>query len=99
MKFTYFSLFRYVPESAYSDDRYPDFVRGGVYLGTTETIAAILAHTAEVNELYLEDLLYTGVLAERAGVFRSDQKQHIVERPEVKNEKKTAQNLESEKIR
>lgn len=74
------NFFRYVNESVYPGTVYPHFASGPVYLASTETIAAILRHSGEINKnLCLEDVLFTGVLAEKANVIRVDQRQHFLD--------------------
>ncbi|KAL3076946.1 hypothetical protein niasHT_040173 [Heterodera trifolii] len=59
-------------------DVYPNYLSGCVYLSTAPAIAAILAHTHEIDGFYMDDVLFTGILAERANVTLSDQRAHFV---------------------
>uniref|UniRef100_A0A914I0U4 Hexosyltransferase n=1 Tax=Globodera rostochiensis TaxID=31243 RepID=A0A914I0U4_GLORO len=68
----------YAPKEMYPKDVYPDFMQGTVYLTTPATIKAIWLHTRQVDGFYLEDVLYTGILAELANVTLSDQKKHLM---------------------
>uniref|UniRef100_A0A914I0L3 Hexosyltransferase n=1 Tax=Globodera rostochiensis TaxID=31243 RepID=A0A914I0L3_GLORO len=68
----------YAPKEMYPKDMYPDFMQGTVYLTTPATISAILLHTGQIDEFYLEDVLYTGILAELANVTLSDQEKHLM---------------------
>ncbi|KAL3088211.1 hypothetical protein niasHT_021871 [Heterodera trifolii] len=56
----------YVIHEMYAPEMYPPFVVGGGYMATTETVKAILAQTHKIKVLYLEDVMYTGILAELA---------------------------------
>uniref|UniRef100_A0A914I0M9 Hexosyltransferase n=1 Tax=Globodera rostochiensis TaxID=31243 RepID=A0A914I0M9_GLORO len=68
----------YAPKEMYPNDMYPDFMQGTVYLTTPATIKAIWLHTRQVDGFYLEDVLYTGILAKLANVTLSDQKKHLM---------------------
>uniref|UniRef100_A0A914I3X9 Hexosyltransferase n=1 Tax=Globodera rostochiensis TaxID=31243 RepID=A0A914I3X9_GLORO len=67
----------YASKEMYPKDVYPDFMSGTVYLTTPATINAILLHTRQIDDFYLEDVLYTGMLAELANVTLSNQKKHF----------------------
>ncbi|KAH7722094.1 Glycosyl transferase [Aphelenchoides avenae] len=58
----------FVPKEVYDKNRWPTYFNGPTYLMTTEAVEAILARTAEVNAFRIEDILFTGVLAEAARV-------------------------------
>ncbi|KAL3105968.1 hypothetical protein niasHT_025025 [Heterodera trifolii] len=62
----------------YAGDKYPEFVQGAVYLATAATIGAILSHSHEIVGFYLDDVVFTGILAELANVTVSDQRIHHV---------------------
>uniref|UniRef100_A0A183CKC5 Hexosyltransferase n=1 Tax=Globodera pallida TaxID=36090 RepID=A0A183CKC5_GLOPA len=68
----------YVSKDVYPKDMYPDFMQGTVYLTTPATINAILLYTRQIDGFYLDDVLYTGILAELAIVTLSDQKKHFL---------------------
>jgi hypothetical protein len=55
-------------------NRYPDYMQGATYFGTGEAIRAVMAHTREVIGFNMDDIIYTGTLAERANVSRIDYK-------------------------
>ncbi|KAL3107291.1 hypothetical protein niasHT_018467 [Heterodera trifolii] len=65
----------YVSREMYAPKIFPPFVVGGGYMATTETVKAILAQTHKINVLYLEDVMYTGILGELANATVLDQKQ------------------------
>uniref|UniRef100_A0A914I305 Hexosyltransferase n=1 Tax=Globodera rostochiensis TaxID=31243 RepID=A0A914I305_GLORO len=56
----------YISKDVYPNDVFPDYMQGTVYLTTTATIKAIWLHTRQVDGFYLEDVLYTGILAKLA---------------------------------
>lgn len=64
--------FRYVSKKSFPGDIFPDYMQGATYFGTTQAVRAVMAHTSEVVGFNMDDLLYTGILAERAKppVFR-----------------------------
>ncbi|KAL3113367.1 hypothetical protein niasHT_018982 [Heterodera trifolii] len=68
----------YISEDVYPLDWYPDFMQGTVYLTTPATITAILSHSHEIVGFYLDDVVFTGILAELANVKLSDQKAHFI---------------------
>uniref|UniRef100_A0A914H244 Hexosyltransferase n=2 Tax=Globodera rostochiensis TaxID=31243 RepID=A0A914H244_GLORO len=68
----------YASKEMYPKDVYPDFMQGTVYLTTPATIKAILLHTRQIDEFYLEDVVFTGMLAELANVTLSDQEKHFM---------------------
>uniref|UniRef100_A0A914H2G6 Hexosyltransferase n=1 Tax=Globodera rostochiensis TaxID=31243 RepID=A0A914H2G6_GLORO len=72
----------YISKDVYPKDMYPDFMQGTVYLTiyltTSATINAILLYTRQTDGFYLDDVLYTGILAELANVTLSDQKKHFM---------------------
>ena len=65
-------IFRYVPVEHFPGNRYPRYMQGATYFGTSEAIRAVMAHTHEELGFNMDDLLYTGILAERANVSRWD---------------------------
>uniref|UniRef100_A0A914I1E9 Hexosyltransferase n=1 Tax=Globodera rostochiensis TaxID=31243 RepID=A0A914I1E9_GLORO len=68
----------YAPKEMYPKDMYPDFMQGTVYLTTPATINAILLHSGQIDGFYLDDVVYTGILAELANVTLSDQEKHFM---------------------
>uniref|UniRef100_A0A183CI27 Hexosyltransferase n=1 Tax=Globodera pallida TaxID=36090 RepID=A0A183CI27_GLOPA len=68
----------YISEDVYPEDMYPDFMQGTVYLTTPATINAILLRTRQIDGFYLDDVVYTALLAKLANVTLSDQKKHIM---------------------
>ncbi|KAL3102934.1 hypothetical protein niasHT_025842 [Heterodera trifolii] len=68
----------FVSTDEFPADLYPNYLSGGVYLSTASAISAILANTHESDGFYMDDVLFTGILAERANVTLSDQRAHFV---------------------
>ncbi|KAL3106991.1 hypothetical protein niasHT_019387 [Heterodera trifolii] len=62
----------------YAGDKYPKFLQGTVYLATAATIGAILPLTPQITGFCLDDVVFTGILAELANVTVSEQKEHFV---------------------
>ncbi|KAL3092737.1 hypothetical protein niasHS_007946 [Heterodera schachtii] len=58
-------------------EHFPPFLYGGCYLTTPSTIKAVLEQAHKTDSFYLEDVLYTGILAELANVTVSDQLSHF----------------------
>ncbi|KAI1719449.1 galactosyltransferase domain-containing protein [Ditylenchus destructor] len=67
----------YVPTNVYPGPRFPYYANGPTYLLSNEAVAAILHHTNETKAFPIEDILYTGVLAGKAGVRRMDVWRHF----------------------
>ncbi|KAL3079680.1 hypothetical protein niasHS_013962 [Heterodera schachtii] len=63
-----------VSREMYPGEMYPPFVLGGFYMATTETVKTVLAQTHKINALFLEDVMYTGILAELANATVLDQR-------------------------
>lgn len=59
---------RYVPYSVYPFSRYPDYVNGPSYLQSSEAVSALLGNTKDANQFPMEDVLFNGIIAEKAGV-------------------------------
>uniref|UniRef100_A0A183C1M2 Hexosyltransferase n=1 Tax=Globodera pallida TaxID=36090 RepID=A0A183C1M2_GLOPA len=55
----------YVSEKTFPGNRYPNYMQGATYFGTAQAVRAVMAHTLEVVGFNMDDLLYTGILAER----------------------------------
>ncbi|KAL3080160.1 hypothetical protein niasHS_013832 [Heterodera schachtii] len=68
----------FVSTDEFPADVYPNYLSGGVYLSTAPAISAILANNHESDGFYMDDVLFTGILAERANVTLSDQRAHFV---------------------
>ncbi|CAD5205757.1 unnamed protein product [Bursaphelenchus okinawaensis] len=58
----------YVSKEIYPSELYPNFCQGCSYMASTDAVAAILNHTKEAHFLKLEDVLFTGLIAEKANV-------------------------------
>jgi hypothetical protein len=59
---------RYVSRKVYPSDRYPNYVNGPAYMMTAEAVRALLAQTPQVDQFPMEDVLFTGVLAQAGNV-------------------------------
>lgn len=64
--------FRYVPEDVYPNETYPAYVNGGTYLLTSTAVSQMLDSTPYVKPITIEDVLFTGVVAEHAMVYRQN---------------------------
>ncbi|CAD5221942.1 unnamed protein product [Bursaphelenchus okinawaensis] len=58
----------YLAENKYDKEYFPSYTNGAVYVMTTEATAAILNSTEKVEDIFLEDVLYTGILRQEAGI-------------------------------
>ncbi|KAI6237954.1 Beta-1,3-galactosyltransferase 1-like isoform X4 [Aphelenchoides besseyi] len=56
----------YVPTSEYDGTVYPTFCQGCSYLATTDAIKTLLNNTINVQTIHLEDVLFTGLVAEKS---------------------------------
>ena len=64
-------LLRYVPESVYPNESYPMYIQGNCYLMTSDVPKRLLQHLqTAITKFHIEDVLYNGVLAEKANVSR-----------------------------
>ncbi|KAL3105792.1 hypothetical protein niasHT_026567 [Heterodera trifolii] len=68
----------YISEDVYPLDWFPSFMQGTVYLTTPATIRAVLARAKEIVGFYLDDVLFTGILADLANVKLSDHRNHFL---------------------
>ncbi|KAL3086379.1 hypothetical protein niasHT_033497 [Heterodera trifolii] len=68
----------YISEDVYPLDWFPSFMQGTVYLTTPATIRAVLARAKETVGFYLDDVLFTGILAELGNVKLSDHRNHFL---------------------
>ncbi|KAI6198855.1 Hexosyltransferase [Aphelenchoides besseyi] len=56
----------YVSTSEYNGTVYPTFCQGCSYLTTTDAIGTLLNNTINVKTIHLEDVLFTGLVAEKS---------------------------------
>ncbi|TKR80051.1 hypothetical protein L596_014185 [Steinernema carpocapsae] len=62
----------YVPQEIYKPRIYPTYCSGATYLISFEATRAIVEKAAEFPFLHIEDVFYTGILADAAGIPRVD---------------------------
>ena len=62
--------FRYTPKFAWKDTYFPNYCNGPTYLLSSAAVPAILNQTTTSYLITVEDALFTGILAEKAGVKR-----------------------------
>jgi len=67
----------YVSMDQFPAKHYPKFLYGDTYLMTAEAVFAILDHSTEVIEITPGDVLYTGILADLAGVVKIEAGNHF----------------------
>ncbi|KAL3094612.1 hypothetical protein niasHT_023926 [Heterodera trifolii] len=67
-----------VSREDFPGELFPPFALGNIYLTNTNSVKAVLAHSPKTNGFFLEDVLYSGILAELANVTKSDQQKHFI---------------------
>jgi len=60
----------YVSADVFPESIYPPYMNGPTYLMSNDAVTAILKHCRDVKPFAIEDILYTGVLARKAGVAK-----------------------------
>ncbi|KAI1693458.1 galactosyltransferase domain-containing protein [Ditylenchus destructor] len=68
----------YVSEEDFPGTAFPPYAPGWATMYSNEAIKAMLQHTHEVNKLSIEDVLYSGLLAEKAAVLKIDISKHFM---------------------
>ncbi|KAK0401855.1 hypothetical protein QR680_016012 [Steinernema hermaphroditum] len=58
----------YIPMDYYNQSAFPTYVNGPAYLMTAKSTEAILEKTPETTFFWIEDVLFTGLMAEKTGV-------------------------------
>ena len=66
-----------MPENIYPHNKYPDYVRGCTYMCSALAIKQILKACPKVNAVNMEDVLFTGIVAQEANVSRVDEPWHF----------------------
>ncbi|KAL3081855.1 hypothetical protein niasHS_008125 [Heterodera schachtii] len=66
-----------ISKKVFPAELFPLFVLGGFYLTNGATIQAVLAQTHKTDGFFLDDVLFTGILAGLANATISDQQKHI----------------------
>lgn len=72
-----FRHLRYVSEHDFPGDVYPKYMSGPTYLASRQAISAIMPHTSEVIGFNMDDILYTGILAQLGNVSVLDYVDHF----------------------
>lgn len=67
----------FVPRQLYPLSNYPPYLNGPTYLLTNRAVSVILNVTEEANGFTIEDILYTGILANLAHVHKFSIWQHF----------------------
>uniref|UniRef100_A0A1I8B664 Hexosyltransferase n=1 Tax=Meloidogyne hapla TaxID=6305 RepID=A0A1I8B664_MELHA len=62
----------YVPYEYFPGKQFPRYLQGASYFGSGEAIKLIMAHTKEVIGYNMDDIIFTGTLADIANVSRID---------------------------
>uniref|UniRef100_A0A1I8C2V0 Hexosyltransferase n=1 Tax=Meloidogyne hapla TaxID=6305 RepID=A0A1I8C2V0_MELHA len=65
----------YVSEDAYKGNSYPPYMQGASYVASSQAITVTMPYTSKVTGFNMDDVLFTGVLADLANVTRSDHKE------------------------
>ncbi|TKR95490.1 hypothetical protein L596_009655 [Steinernema carpocapsae] len=65
----------YVPPELYAPSTYPNFCIGATYMISAEAAKVIGEKTPEHPFLYIDDVFYTGIVAEAAGIPRVNEAQ------------------------
>uniref|UniRef100_A0A914NLU9 Hexosyltransferase n=1 Tax=Meloidogyne incognita TaxID=6306 RepID=A0A914NLU9_MELIC len=60
----------FLSKKVYPQKDFPHYMHGSGYIVTGKAITALMQHTLEVHAVPLEDLLWSGILAERENVVR-----------------------------
>ncbi|KAL7075990.1 hypothetical protein ACQ4LE_004477 [Meloidogyne hapla] len=67
----------YVPEEVYPHKNYPDYLNGCTYMCSALAIKRIIETCPKVNAVNMEDVLFTGIVAQEANVSRVDEPWHF----------------------
>uniref|UniRef100_A0A7E4VP84 Hexosyltransferase n=1 Tax=Panagrellus redivivus TaxID=6233 RepID=A0A7E4VP84_PANRE len=65
----------YVPHVAWRKHYYPDYCNGPMYVLTNTAVEGILQSLSKAHLMNIEDVLYTGIAAEIAGIARFNRRQ------------------------
>ncbi|CAK5096219.1 unnamed protein product [Meloidogyne enterolobii] len=67
----------YVPYEHFPGNLFPRYMQGASYFGNGKAIKLIMQHTKEAIGFNMDDILFTGTLAEIANVSRIDYSVHF----------------------
>ncbi|KAL7075639.1 hypothetical protein ACQ4LE_005006 [Meloidogyne hapla] len=67
----------YVPEEVYPNKAYPNYLNGCTYMCSALAIKRILDTCSRINAVNMEDVLFTGIVAQEANVSRVDKPWHF----------------------
>uniref|UniRef100_A0A1I7YJ64 Hexosyltransferase n=1 Tax=Steinernema glaseri TaxID=37863 RepID=A0A1I7YJ64_9BILA len=67
-------MFRYIPKKYYRPNRFPPYLNGPAYLMTRNSTKAILDKTNITSFFWIEDILFTGIMARHTHVKLIDSK-------------------------
>ncbi|XP_077498625.1 beta-1,3-galactosyltransferase 5-like [Amblyomma americanum] len=70
----------YVPRSVYPNATYPDYLNGPAYLMSGAALSLLEENSRYVPYFFIEDVYVTGLVADRAGVERIDDKGFLPDR-------------------
>uniref|UniRef100_A0A915LFA0 Hexosyltransferase n=1 Tax=Meloidogyne javanica TaxID=6303 RepID=A0A915LFA0_MELJA len=65
----------YVSENVYKGNSYPPYMQGASYVASSQAITATMPHINKVIGFNMDDVLFTGILADLANVTRADHKE------------------------
>jgi len=67
----------YVPYNVYPAERFPDYLSGDAYLISSNAVSEILKFVKKVDVVSIDDMLFTGLLADLAGVLKVEGDEHF----------------------
>uniref|UniRef100_A0A914N3P1 Hexosyltransferase n=1 Tax=Meloidogyne incognita TaxID=6306 RepID=A0A914N3P1_MELIC len=65
----------YVSENVYKGNSYPPYMQGASYVASSQAITATMPYINKVIGFNMDDVLFTGILADLANVTRADHKE------------------------
>ncbi|XP_075730740.1 lactosylceramide 1,3-N-acetyl-beta-D-glucosaminyltransferase-like [Rhipicephalus microplus] len=68
----------YVPTWMYAKATYPDYVNGPAYVISGDSVPLLLRSSSEVPYFYIEDVYLTGLVAEKAGIRRVNDRGYVL---------------------
>ncbi|PAV58490.1 hypothetical protein WR25_17097 [Diploscapter pachys] len=73
----------FVPKSVWNKQYFPNYCNGPVYLMSRNAVDAILAYTTNFTMFQIEDVYYTGIIANAAGVSRLNWSRHMLSEDKI----------------